>query len=48
MNKHDLEYYVGREVTNQEYEEAMEWQDDHPGSNVAEYVEAMKAIGELR
>lgn len=47
MNKADLEYYIGRKVTNQEYEEAMEWQDDHPGSDLAEYVDAMKQIGAL-
>lgn len=47
MNKDDLEYYVGRKVTNQEYEEAMEWQDDHPGVDLSEYVSAMREIGAL-
>jgi len=45
--KDDLEYYVGRKVTNEEYEQAMEWQQDHPGSDLAEYVDAMREIGEL-
>lgn len=47
MIKEDLEYYVGRKVTNQEYEEAMEWQDDHPGVDLSEYVSAMREIGAL-
>lgn len=45
MMKEDLEYYVGRKVTNQEYEEALEWEEDHPGVNLSEYVEAMIEIG---
>ena len=47
MIKEDLEYYVGRKVSNEEYEQAIEWQMDHPGSSLAEYVEAMREIGAL-
>jgi hypothetical protein len=47
FSKGDLEYYVGRKVTEAEYEEAVEWQEDHPGSDLAEYVDAMKQIGAL-
>lgn len=47
MNKADLEYYVGRTVTTQEYEEAVEWQTDHPGVSLSEYVEAMIEVGGL-
>jgi hypothetical protein len=45
--KEDLEYYVGRKVTNQEYEEYTEWQLDHPGTDISEYVSAMREIGML-
>lgn len=45
--KEDLEYYVGRKVTNAEYEEAMEWQQENPGTDLAEYVSAMREIGAL-
>lgn len=43
----DLEYYLDRKPTAAEIVEAMEWQDDHPGSDLAEYVDAMKQIGAL-
>ena len=43
----DLEYYLGRKPTSAEIEEAAEWQDDHPGSALAEYVDAMRQIGAL-
>jgi len=47
MNRADLEYYVGRKVTNAEYDEAIEWQEDHPGVDLSEYVSAMREIGAL-
>jgi hypothetical protein len=47
MMRGDLEYYVGRKVSNEEYEQAIEWQEDHPGVNLSEYVEAMIEIGAL-
>jgi hypothetical protein len=43
----DLEYYMDRTPTNEEILEADEWQQDHPGSSLAEYVEAMREIGAL-
>lgn len=43
----DLEYYLERKPTSAEIEEAEEWQQDHPGSNLSEYVEAMIEIGAL-
>ena len=43
----DLEYYMDRKPTNEEISEAEEWQQDHPGSSLAEYVEAMREIGAL-
>jgi len=43
----DLEYYLDRKPTAAEIEEAEEWQQDHPGSSLAEYVDAMKQIGAL-
>ena len=45
--KERMEYYFGRKVTDAEVEEAEEWQEDHPGSDLAEYVDAMKQIGAL-
>jgi hypothetical protein len=47
MHKSDLEYYVGRKVSEAEYEEAIEWQEDHPGADLSEYVDAMIEIGAL-
>lgn len=41
----DLEYYLNRKPTSEEVEEAEEWQEDHPGVNLSEYVEAMIEIG---
>lgn len=43
----DLEYYLDRKPTAAEIGEAAEWQEDHPGSDLAEYVDAMKQIGAL-
>lgn len=45
--KERMEYYLGRKVTQAEVEEAEEWQEDHPESDLAEYVEQMIAIGAL-
>ncbi len=43
----DLEYTLDRKPTAAEIEEAEEWQQDHPGSSLAEYVETMIEIGAL-
>lgn len=43
----DLEYYLDRKPTAAEIEEAEEWQQDHPGVGLAEYVDAMREIGAL-
>lgn len=43
----ELEYYLDRKPTAAEITEAMEWVQDHPGSSLAEYVEAMIEIGAL-
>ena len=43
----DLEYYLGRKPSSQEIEEAADWQMDHPGVNLSEYVDAMLEIGAL-
>jgi hypothetical protein len=43
----ELEYYLERKPTSQEVQEADEWQQDHPGSSIVEYVEAMIEIGAL-
>lgn len=42
-----LAYYLGRKVSDAEVAEAEEWQEDHPESDLAEYVEAMIGIGAL-
>lgn len=43
----DLEYYLGRKPSTEEIEDAEDWQQDHPGVGLAEYVEAMIEIGAL-
>ena len=43
----ELEYYLDRKPTFAEIAEAEEWQQDHPGSNLSEYVDAMIEIGAL-
>lgn len=43
----DLEYYLDRKPTNDEVVEAEEWQQDHPGASLSEYVDAMIEIGAL-
>ena len=47
FTKDDLEYYVGRKVSADEMAEAEEWQMDHPGVDLSEYVDAMREIGAL-
>jgi hypothetical protein len=47
MIAQDLEYYLDRKPTFAEIAEAEEWQQDHPGSSLSEYVEAMIEIGAL-
>lgn len=44
---HDLEYYLDRKPTAEEIQEADEWQQDHPGVNLSEWVDAMIEIGAL-
>lgn len=41
----DLEYYLERKPTGEEVSAAEEWQQDHPGVGLAEYVDAMIEIG---
>ena len=43
----DLEYYLDRKPTNEEISEAEEWQQDHPGVNLSEWVDAMIEIGAI-
>jgi hypothetical protein len=43
----DLEYYLDRKPTSEEIADAEEWQQDHPGTNLSEYVDAMIEIGAL-
>jgi hypothetical protein len=43
----DLEYYLDRKPTSGEIADAEEWQQDHPGTNLSEYVDAMIEIGAL-
>lgn len=43
----DLEYYLERKPTSDEIAEAEEWQQDHPGVNLDEWVSAMIEIGAL-
>jgi hypothetical protein len=42
-----LTYYLGRKPSDDEVAEAEEWQEDHPESDLAEFVEAMIEIGAL-
>lgn len=43
----DLFYYLDREPTADEIAEADEWQQYNPGSDLAEWVDAMREIGAL-
>lgn len=43
----DLEYYLDRKPTRDEVLEADEWQQNHPGSSLSEWVDAMIEIGAL-
>lgn len=43
----DLEYYLGRKPSSDEVAEAEEWQEDHPGVGLSEWVDAMREIGAL-
>lgn len=43
----DLEYYLDRKPTADEIVEAGDWQLNHPGSNLNEWVDAMIEIGAL-
>lgn len=43
----DLEYYLGYRPDSDLIAEADEWQQDHPGTGLNEWVEAMIEIGAL-
>ncbi len=43
----DLEYYLGRVPDSDTIAEAGDWQQNNPGSNLSEWVEAMIEIGAL-
>lgn len=43
----DLTYYLGYEPDGDDVAEAEEWQQDHPGASLSEYVDAMIEIGAL-
>lgn len=43
----DLEYYLGYKPSSDLIGEAEEWQQDHPGVGLAEWVDAMREIGAL-
>lgn len=45
--KDDLTYYLDRTPTADEIAEADAWAQDHPGTGLNEYVEAMIEIGAL-
>ena len=45
--KERMEYYLGRKVSEDEVEQALEWQEYNEGVDLAEYVDAMKQIGAL-
>ena len=45
--KNNLEYYLEREVTADEIQEADDWIAENPGTNLDEYVSAMREIGAL-
>jgi hypothetical protein len=41
----DLEYYLGYKPSHDLILEAQDWQDYNPGSNLSEWVDAMREIG---
>lgn len=43
----DLEYYLDRKPTSEEIQEAEDWQQENPGANLSEWVDAMIEIGAL-
>lgn len=43
----ELTYYLDRKPTADEVQEADEWQQNNPGSNLSEWVDAMIEIGAL-
>lgn len=43
----DLEYYLERKPTAEEIIEAEDWQQNHPGGSLSEWVDAMIEIGAL-
>lgn len=45
--RNDLEYYLGYKPNSDLIAEAEEWQQDHPGVGLAEWVDAMREIGAL-
>lgn len=45
--KQDLEYYLEREVSAEEVQEAEEWQNQNPGADISEYVSAIKELEDV-
>ena len=45
--KERLEYYLGRKVTSDEVEEALEWMEYSESDDLAQWVEAMIQVGGL-
>lgn len=39
--RQDLEYYLERDVSSQEIQEAEEWQSHNPGADIAEWASAI-------
>lgn len=45
--REELHYYLERPPTSDEIAEAEEWQQDHPGVGLNEWIDAMKEIGAI-
>ena len=45
--RNDLEYYLGYVPSDDLILEAEEWQQNHPGVGLSEWVDAMSEIGAL-
>lgn len=45
--RNDLEYYLEREPTADEIQEADDWLTENPGGDLSEWVSAMREIGAL-
>ena len=42
--KQDLEYYLEREVSAEDVQEAEEWQNRNPGADISEWASAIKEL----